>query len=161
MEVTPEALKAMQQLAPEMSDEVDTGEEHGMAGEGKFQETGKTASIRGFECKQYIKKGHDQITMIWASADESGVTDVMTDAMNKMQSLDPENGDRSQDTWNVLKGMIPVEVRSIRTDLDSDVPEIKIRSITKIKKTTPDADMFRIPGPSEGFKQTSMEDYLK
>ena len=161
MEVTPEALKAMQQLSPEVHEGMKPGENSDILEDSKFQETGKTAKIRGFDCKQYIKKDQDKMTIIWASEDKNGMTGIMTDAMDKMQRLDPDAGENSQDTWTLLQGMIPIEVRSMQTDSDSDVPEIKIRSIMEIKKTTPGADKFTIPGTSEGFRQTSMEDYLE
>ena len=156
------AEEMMKNLSPEMRKQVEQGMQGESAKSAKpvVKATGKKMQKYGFTCEEYLVTGENDVQVIWATGDISGLAAKVEDFSTKMQEIFPSEEEEESDEWELVPGKIPVEVRTYENDMMGN-PVIKIQAITGIEKKQPPADVFKVPGKAEGFSQGSMNDMMK
>ena len=156
------ADEMMKNLSPEMRKQIEQGmqQESTAAPKPVVKATGKKMQKYGFNCEEYMVTTGEEVKVIWATGDISGLAEKVEDFSSKMNRLFPSEDEEEADEWQLVPGKIPVEVRTFETDMMSN-PVINVQAVTKIEKKEPPADKFKIPGKAEGFSQGSMNDMMK
>ena len=124
--------------------------------------TGKKMTINGFNCELFtIKNEEGQITGIWAAADDMKITGEVERISGKISKMFNMGEDEDADEWSLVKGKIPVEVRTMDVNMSMGEPSFNITSILKIENKTPPADKFYVPGKKDGFTQGSFSEMME
>ncbi len=159
-----EALKSkmMEGLSPEMRKQVEEQMKLDTKSKtAKVSSTGKKMKKYGFDCSQYMIETEDELKVVWASDDLPGLRKAFEEFAEHMAKIFPSEEEDTTDEWELIKGKIPVETRSMRGSMNMmGSPEIEITALTKIMKATPPADKFVPPTAADGFTYGSMKDMM-
>lgn len=117
--------------------------------------TGKKEEINGFPCEEYIIQAEEEYTSLWLANDNYGIYNAVKQISAKIEEIFEMSEDNGVDEWQIVPGKIPVQVRSFTYDMMMGDPIVSIQTITKIEKTNPPADKFRVPGEDEGYTKTT------
>jgi len=154
--------KMMEGLSPEMRKQVE--EQMKLEARSKaasVSSTGKKMKKYGFDCSQYMIETEEELKVVWASDDLPGLRKAFEKFAAHMTKIFPSEEGDTTDEWELIKGKIPVETRSMRGSMGMmGSPEIEITALTKIKQTTPPADKFVPPSAADGFTYGSMKDMM-
>jgi len=156
------AEEMIKNLSPEMRKQVEQGmqEKGNTAAKPVVKASGKKMQKYGFNCEEYLVTEDNDVQIIWATGDISGLAEKVEDFSGKMKEMFPSEDEEESNEWELVPGKIPVEVRTYENDM-MGMPSIKVQAITKIEKKQPPADVFKVPGKAEGFTQSSMNDMMK
>ena len=154
---------AIEKMSPEMQEQVRAEmekEKNKSAVKYDAQLTGKKMKIYGFNCEEYRVNKNEDVILIWASNDKSGIIKEINRVSNKFDELFKSSEDEGVDEWQLVPGKIPVQVRTYTSSMMMGEPVLLIQSITKIEKEKPPVEKFRVPGKKEGFTKGSMVDMM-
>jgi len=155
--------KMLENMSPEMKEQVRAEmekEKNKSPVKYDAQLTGKKMKLYGFNCEEYRVNKNEDVVIIWASNDKSGIIKEINRVSNKFDELFKSSEDEGVDEWQLVPGKIPVQVRTYTSSMMMGEPVLLIQSITKIEKKKPSADKFRVPGKKEGFTKGSMMDMM-
>lgn len=160
--------QAMQNLAPEVRKQIEEAEKaddanRAAAAAPNAEPTGKKMQKYGFDCTQYLIKKEDETVSVWASKahpDLANTVRALSKEWSEAFSMGEEEEDQEADEWELLPGQIPVEVRAYQGGT-MGTPSMNVTVITSIERRQPPADVFRVPGQSDGFTHQSMKDLMQ
>lgn len=153
--------KMMQNLSPELRAQMEAMEDEKMESSSpEATPTSRKANKYGFDCKEYMVEGEEDLIFIWATEDVFGLTEIVRQNAEKMSAIFEPAGEADADEWDFVSGKVPIEVKTFSMGMMGS-PEIEIRAITKISKTKPPADKFIPPGEAQGFTRGSMQDMMQ
>ncbi len=156
--ITSDELKQMQQGMSEMAGYSNRTEEEVKS---TMKSTGRTRNINGFNCEEYVFHDEEvsEITVIWASDDDKGVSKKIKELLNQFESVNSSPEEREKSEWEMIEGKIPVEVRKMQ--INTYQGNIDIQQITKIEEKNISKDKFHVPAESEGFTHNSMKEMIE
>lgn len=155
--------KMLENMSPEMQKQVKAEmekEKNKSAVKYDAQLTGNKMKLNGFNCEEYRFNKNEDVILIWASNDKSGITKEIIRVSNKFNELFKSSENDDVDEWQLVPGKIPVQVRTYTSSMMMGEPVLFIQSITKIENKKPPVDKFRLPGKKEGFTKGSMMDMM-
>jgi len=154
--------RMMDGLSPEMRKQMEEQQnQEKQSGGVKIKATGKKMKIYGFDCLQYLVESEEEVKIIWASDDLPGLRKSYEKFMRQMTAIFPSEVEDEAGEWELIKGKIPVESRTMRNSEDMmGIPEIEITAITKITRIKPPAEKFTPPSAADGFVYGSMKDLV-
>ena len=115
--------------------------------------TGKTKTIYGFKCKEYIVRKGNKIEQIWASTQ-------YPELMNMFKEMKSSMGDKKSAKSAVLDKIDgwPVHKTEVEMDMMRGQGSVEYDEVYSIEKATHKPGTF---SPPAGFKKTTMEDKMK
>jgi len=160
--------QAMQNLSPEERKQVEEAEKAEQANTTaaaapKAEPTGKKMQKYGFDCTQYLIKKEDETVSVWASKEHPDLAERISTLSKEWEeafAMGDEGEEEEADEWELLPGRIPVEVRAYQGGM-MGTPEMNVTVITGIEQSKPPAEVFRVPGQSDGFTHQSMKDLMQ
>ncbi|MFC2084627.1 hypothetical protein ACFLS9_06195 [Bacteroidota bacterium] len=152
--------KMMEQLSPEIQEQIKKAKGQGEEGERKVYSTGKKKEISGFDCEQFMVENAPNTMVIWATDDIPELVESAEDISENLKVMFQDEGKKDVDEWELVKGKVPMEVRSFESNMFVD-PKISFTVTTLIEEITPPAGKFIPPGEAEGFKKGTMGDFMQ
>ncbi len=145
----------LDKLPPETRKQIEAMQKGKMPKEAEAQvtATGKSKTINGFKCKEYIIRKENQIEQIWASTQ-------YIELMNLFKETETTfGGDESaeSDVWNKIDGW-PAHKTQVNMNMMRGQGSVEYDEVYSIKKATHKAGTF---DPPAGFKRTTMEEKMK
>ncbi|MCB0282808.1 MAG: DUF4412 domain-containing protein [Calditrichae bacterium] len=116
-------------------------------------ETGKTAVINGFKCKEYIIKMDDKISQYWITTEYKDLRKTFEEFAKAM----PEMQNEDQAIWNEIKEGWPASDAEISFNTMGMGGSYSINEVYSIEKASHPADTFI---PPAGFKKKSMQEMM-
>jgi len=129
--------KMLENMSPEMKEQVRAEmekEKNKSPSKYDAQLTGKKMKLYGFNCEEYRVNKNEDVVIIWASNDKSGIIKEINCVSNKFDELFKSCEDEGVDEWQLVPGKIPVQVRTNTSSMRMGEPVLFIQSITKIEK---------------------------
>ena len=110
--------------------------------------TGKTATILGYSCDEYVSKNEDGETSIWCTSKLGNVFEGLANSMGQMTRSRMRRGGPDWKSEFVDKNLFPLKSVTTKDGKISSTQEV-----TKIDQRILDASTFEIP---EDYKKQSM-----
>jgi len=125
------------------------GEQQKMPGIGEenrsaVKKTGKTRSILGFQCEQYIVKRPGELTEIWGTKQLAGLVTALTALLGAAQA-------EASDSWSDELTKMGVFPLSATTRIDGRL--VESQEVTKIEKSSLAPELFELPA---GFSRENV-----
>jgi hypothetical protein len=154
--------RMMEGLSPEMRKQMEEQQNQARQSKAvKVKATGKKMKIYGFDCAQYMVESEEEVKIIWASDDLPGLRKSYEKFMRQMTAIFPSEEEDEAGEWELVKGKIPIESRTIRNSEEMmGMPEIEITALTRITRVKPPSEKFTPPSAADGFVYGSMKDLV-
>lgn len=116
--------------------------------------TGKTSTINGFNCKEYIVSWEDRIAQYWITTKYSDLRNIFEEFATSM----PDMEDDDTAVWESIVEGWPVRDSDVSFDPMGMGGSYNINEIYELQKADHDADTFN---PPAGFKKKTMQDMMR
>lgn len=119
----------------------------------QVKNTGKTATINGFKCIEYIITEENKISQFWITTEYKDLRNIFEEFAKTM----PEMQDEDQAIWNEIKEGWPASDAEVSFDAMGMGGSYSINEVYSIEKTSHPSDTFT---PPSGFKKKSMQEMM-
>ena len=147
----------LDKLPPETRKKIEAmqkGQMPGMdSGEAKVSATGKSKTINGFKCKEYIVRKDNQTEQIWASTQYPELMKMF----KEMESSMGEKESLKSTIWEKIAGW-PVQQTEVEMNMMRGQGRVNYDEVYSIEKVTHAPGTF---SPPAGFKKTTMEEKMR
>jgi len=116
----------------------------------KVTSTGKTKTVNGFACKEYLVSSENEREHLWITTDYSN----LRDAFYEMATAMPVPGEDSQAEWDQIKEGWPVQNASVRGNEGYMGASFSIHEVISLEKASHKAGTF---DPPAGYSKKTMQ----
>jgi Domain of unknown function (DUF4412) len=119
----------------------------------KVTATGKTKTVNGFSCKEYLVGKENEREHLWITSDYSN----LRDAFYEMATSMPEPGEETESQWQEIKEGWPVQTSTVRGKEGYMDGSFSIHEVYSMEKAKHKAGTF---DPPAGYTKKTMEEMM-
>jgi len=119
----------------------------------KVTATGKTKTVNGFSCKEYLVVKENEREHLWVTTEYSDLRNAFYELATAM----PEADEQEKAQWDLIKEGWPAQSSAVKGKQDYMEASFSIHEVYSLKKATHKAGTF---DPPSGYKKKTMEEMM-